>query len=92
MNSQGSVTLSTPRRHHHACIAFSAWGSHARHAHESMRALHVWACSMRILQPDLMVWECAPTFPRDLLKWWLEDIYTVQFYDMEGPEMLGHPV
>ena len=74
------------------CVAWTPLGGNARHAHPSMKDLHIWAASTRAMSPDLIVVECAAIFDRSILLWWFEDMYVLQFYDHPGPILFGHPM
>ena len=74
------------------CVGWTPLGGNARHAHPSMKDLHIWAASARAMSPDLIVVECAATFDKSILLWWFEDMYNLQFYDHPGPIVFGHPM
>ncbi|CAE7668862.1 unnamed protein product, partial [Symbiodinium necroappetens] len=74
------------------CVGFSQFGGRARLAHGSMKSFHIWAASVRNMQPDLIVAESAPLFDKTLFTWWFEDLYRAVFFDHPGPSLLGFPM
>lgn len=74
------------------CVAFSPLGKGEGLAHDSMRPFFVWAAVQRACRPALLVIESAAKFPKDLLKWFLEDLYHLEFFDHPGPTLHGWPI
>ena len=74
------------------CVGWSPLGGRARHSHASMKDLHMWASSVRGMQPDLIFVECSNLFDKSILVWWFEDLYALVFFDHPGPIIFGHPM
>ena len=74
------------------CVAFSPLGKGEGLAHDSMRPFFVWASLQRSCRPALLVIESAAKFLKDLLKWFLEDLCHLEFFDHPGPTLHGWPI
>ena len=74
------------------CVAFSPLGKREGLAHKSMRDFHVWAASTRLMEPTIILFECARHFPKEELDFWFSDKYRMEMLPLAGPSLLGWPV
>ena len=74
------------------CVAWSPVGKRQGVHHSSSAVFSVWAASTRLLEPDLIVFECSSKFPPEHLAFWFEDKYDIIYIDHPGPTALGWPV
>ena len=44
---------------------------------------------MRIIEPSIIVHECTPGFPVELMEYWFEDLYDIRSFVM-CPTFMGH--